>query len=272
MIKEETIIYFLKRRFKKVKRLTIFMIAMVLAIGFAFGPLSAFAAETSGSASADIMSHYVWRGQRLSDDFVIQPSVGITYGGFGANIWANWDDTASSATDSGITETDYTLNYSFSKDKFGFDVGYIYYAFPSPGLDTQEIYLGVSYDTILSPSATLYYDFDEGDGAFLVAAVGHSLNLTEKIALNLGASASYNFSNFVMGPAEDGSTDFSGFYNGELSASVTIPVTDNISIEPKTAASFALSDDAESAIKGLDATGKADDSFVYGGVNITLSF
>jgi len=239
---------------------------------FSFGPLSASAAETSGSASADIMSHYVWRGQRLSDDFVVQPSVGITYEGFGANIWANWDDTVSSATDSGITETDYTLNYTFSKDKFGFDVGYIYYAFPSPGVDTQEIYVGVSYDTILSPSATLYYDFDEGEGAFLVLAVGHSVDLTEKIALNLGASASYNFGNAVMGPAADGNTDFSDFYNGELSASVSIPVTDNISIEPKVAASFSLSDDAESAIKGLDATGKADDSFVYGGINITLSF
>lgn len=254
------------------KKLTIFALTAVLTVLFAFGPLSAGAAETSGSASADIMSHYVWRGQRLSDDFVIQPSVGITYGGFGANIWANWDDTTSSATDSGITETDYTLNYTFSKDKFGFDAGYIYYAFPAPGVDTQEIYLAVSYDTILSPSATLYYDFDEGEGAFLVVAVGHSLELAEKIALNLGASASYNFGNAVMGPAADGSEDFTDFYNGEVSASVSIAVTENISIEPKIAATFSLSDDAESAIKGLDATGKADDSFVYGGVNITLSF
>ena len=254
------------------KKLTILIIAMVLATGFAFGPLAASAAETSGSASADIMSHYVWRGQRLSDDFVIQPSVAITYGGFGANIWANWDDTASSATDRGITESDYTLNYTFSTDKFGFDVGYIYYAFPSPGVDTQEIYLGVSYDTMLSPSATLYYDFDEGEGAFLVLAIGHSLDLTEKIALNLGASASYNFSNMVMGPAANGDADFSDFYNGELSASLSIPVTGNISIEPKIAYTASLSDDAEAAIKGLDAAGKADDSFVYGGINVTLSF
>lgn len=245
---------------------------MILTAGFAFGPLSASAAETSGSASADIMSHYVWRGQRLSDDFVIQPSIGITNGGFGANIWANWDDAVSDASDSGITETDYTLNYTFSKDKLGFDVGYIYYAFQAPAVDTQEIYLGISYDTILSPSATLYYDFDEGEGAFLVLAIGHSLELPGSAALNLGASASYNFGNAVMGPAADGSTDFSDFYNAEVSASVSITVAENISIEPKIAATMALSDDAESAIRGLDATGNDDDAFVYGGLNITLSF
>jgi hypothetical protein len=250
-----------------VKRLTIFIIALVLTAGFAFGPLSAAAVETSGSASADIMSHYIWRGQRLSDDFVIQPSVGITYGGFGANIWSNWDNDTTA-----VTETDFTLNYTFSVDKFGFDTGYIFYTFPDSDFDTSEIYLGVSYDTMLSPSATLYYDIDEGDGAFLVLAIGHSLNLTETIVLNLGASASYNFSNKVMGPSENGDEDFSDFYNGEVSASVSIPITDNISIEPKIAYSAALSDDAESAIKGLDATGKDDDAFVYGGINVTLSF
>jgi hypothetical protein len=155
------------------QKICLLIITILIATAFPVFAEEAKGQAISGSASADIMSHYIWRGQRLSDDFVIQPSVGITYGGFGANIWANWDDTASSATDSGITETDYTLNYTFSKDKFGFDAGYIYYAFPSPGVDTQEIYLGVSYDTILSPSATLYYDFDEGDGAFLVLAIGH---------------------------------------------------------------------------------------------------
>ena len=249
------------------KKLTIFILALVLTTGFAFGPLAASAAETSGSASADIMSHYIWRGIRLSDDYVIQPSVGITYGGFGANIWSNWDSDTTA-----ITETDYTLNYTFSIDKFGLDAGYIFYTFPDSDADTSEIYLGVSYDTMLSPSATLYYDIDEGDGAFLVLAIGHSVNLTETIALNLGASASYNFSNKVMGMSENGDEDFSDFYNGEISASVSIPVTDNISIEPMIAYTAALSDDAEFAIKGFDATGKSDDAFVYGGINVTLSF
>ena len=256
------------------KKITIFIVAVVLTAGFTFGPLAASAAETSGSASADVMSNYVWRGVRLSDEFVIQPSVGITYGSFGANLWANWDSDPLNAfgyETSEFTETDVTLNYTFAMDKIAFDVGYIYYALEAAD-DTQEIYLAVSYDTMLSPSATLYYDFDEGDGAFLVLAIGHSVDLTETIVLNLGASASYNFSNMVMGPAEDGSEDFDDFYNAELSASVSIPVTDNISIEPKIAYSASLSDDAEAAIKGFDATGKDDDAYVYGGINVTLSF
>ncbi len=66
-------------------------ILMVL-IFFAVLGLSAFSihsAETSGSASVDVFSKYVWRGQTLSDASVIQPSVGITYGGYGANLWDN---------------------------------------------------------------------------------------------------------------------------------------------------------------------------------------
>jgi hypothetical protein len=151
------------------------------------------AAETSGSASVDIFSDYVWRGQRLSDgEGVVQPSVSITHDNFGVNLWANYD----AETDE-HNETDLTLTYGLSKDKLSLEVGYIYYALDGAD-DTQEVYLSLAYETILSPSVTLYYDFDEGDGAFLVASIGYSIGLMEKISLNLGASASVNLDNEIM--------------------------------------------------------------------------
>ena len=155
----------------------------------------------------------------------------------------------------------------FDVDKLSFDVGYIFYTFPDSNADTQEVYVSASYDTVLSPSLTLYYDFDEGEGTFIEASVGHSVPVGE-YSLDLGASASYNLGNLVMGNG----VDFDGFYNANISASTTIGVNDNISVSPMIAYTTALSNDAETAIKSYDATGGNDDNAVYGGVNVSISF
>ncbi len=223
-------------------------------------------AEVSGSASAGVFSNYVWRGQKLSNSIVVQPSVGITYEGFGANLWANYD---TDYTDQGeLTETDLTLNYTFSYDKFSFDVGYIYYGLEGAD-DTQELYASVAYDMLLSPTITVYYDYDEGEGAFVVVSLGHSFELPAGMTLSIGASASYNIENKVMGTDSNGD-EFSDFYNGEVSAAVSIPVTKAISIEPMVAYSFPLSNDAEDAIEAISDDG--DDNILYGGITVTLSF
>lgn len=243
------------------KRVTIFVITLILAVGFTLSSTYVKAAETSGSASVDVMSNYVWRGFKLSNSVVIQPSVGITYGGFGANLWSNLDTDIDDSLEH--NETDITLNYAFAKDKFSFDLGYIYYALDS-AKDTQEAYFSIGYDTLLSPTLTIYYDFDEGDGAFITASIGHDFDLGKNIALSLGASASYNIeSEYSIG-------DYSDFHNADLSASVSIPITDVISVGPMIAYSFALSNDAEDAMEVISDDG--DDSIFYGGVNLTLAF
>ena len=167
-----------------------------------------------------------------------------------------------------LTETDLTLSYTRSLDKWTFGAGYIYYALNNAN-DTQELYLSAAYDTLLKPSLAVYYDFDEGNGAFLVASIGHSFDVGKGLNLNLGASASYNINNKVMGFDEDGD-DFSNFYNAELSSSLNIPVWKAITVTPKIAYSFPLSDDAEDAIEAISDDGDSD--IFYGGVNITLSF
>ena len=153
-------------------------------------------------------------------------------------------------------------------DKWTFGAGYIYYALNAAN-DTQEVYLSASYDTLLKPTLTAYYDFDEGNGAFIVASIGHSIEVAKGINLNLGASASYNINNKVMG-FDKGGDDFSNFYNAELSSSLNIPVWKAITVTPKIAYSFPLSDDAKDAIKNISDDGDKD--IFYGGVNVTLSF
>ncbi|MEW6417279.1 MAG: hypothetical protein AB1480_04065 [Nitrospirota bacterium] len=245
------------------RNLIIMFIAAVLMLGFSINNLYAEEKKTSGYASVDVMSNYVWRGQKLSNSWVIQPSIGITYGSFGTNIWANYDSDRVEAT-----ETDLTLNYSFSVNKFNFAAGYIYYALEGSD-DTQEVYFSANYDILLKPALTIYYDYDEGDGAFILASICHSFGLSKEIALNLGASASYNINNKVMGFDSEGD-DFSNFYNGELSSSLSIPVSKAITLTPKIAYSFPLSNDAKNAIQSISDDGDKD--IFYGGINITLSF
>lgn len=235
------------------------MVVMVGISGIAYaeGP------KVSGSASVDLMSRYVWRGLTLSESAVVQPSVAITYEGFGASIWGNYDTDTKE-----LNETDYTLSYAFSVDKFNLAVGYIYYALDGIP-DTQELYFSVAYDTLLSPTLAYYQDIKEGKGGFLIVSIAHSFEVAKDLNLNLGASASYNFKNEVMGYDANGN-EFSNLYNGEISASLKIPVFKAAVITPKIAYTFPLSDDAEEAISGFSVDGKK--SAVYGGINLTLSF
>ncbi|MEJ2696010.1 MAG: hypothetical protein P8013_05115 [Candidatus Sulfobium sp.] len=247
------------------------MIVTAVVLSVAAG--SAYAGEpaVSGFTSVDVMSNYVWRGQKLSNSYVIQPSVGINYGDFAANIWANLDsDPEFLGIDNRFkhTETDLTATYGFSFDKLSFTAGYIYYALESAN-DTQEVFLSAGYDILLNPTLTVYYDFVEGGGGFAVASIGHSIDITKDIPLNLGASASVNLNDKVMGLDKDGN-DFTNFYNGELSASVSVPLTKALSVTPKAAYSLALSNDAKHAISSVSDDGTHD--ILYGGINLTLSF
>jgi len=253
------------------KSLRALVLALVFAIICATTSVYAEELKTSGYASVDVMSNYVWRGQKLSNSVVVQPSVGISYGVFGANIWSNYDSDSKIDEGDGhgeFNETDMTLSYTRSVDKWTFGAGYIYYALNN-AKDTQELYLSAAYDILLKPALTVYYDFDEGNGAFIVASIGHSFDVGSGLNLNLGASASYNINNKVMGFDEDGD-DFSNFYNAELSSSLNIPVWKAITVTPKIAYSFPISNDAEDAIENISDDGDKD--IFYGGVNIALSF
>ena len=217
----------------------------------------------SADASVGIYSKYVWRGFEFSDDsMVIQPSLSVSYMGFGANLWANldtkyWDPTDSNYDTNVWNETDFTLSYDGASDKLGYGVGWIYYSVV--GEDTQEFYGTVSYDTILAPSLTIYYDTDLNAGDWYANfSIGHSFAVTETASLDLGLAIGYS----------DNET-YNEFHDGLISASMSFPVGKYLSITPELYYSFALSDEAETAIEGGPS---GDDSFFYGGVSASFSF
>lgn len=204
-------------------------------------------------------SSYVWRGFELNDNsMVIQPSMTVAYKGFSANLWGNLD--TDSADTNNWNETDLTLAYDTSFDKIGVGAGYIYYALDGAE-DSQEFYVTVSYDTILSPTLTIYRDSDAYDGMYYKLAVSHSIPVKSDLTLDLGASASY---------MDVDDTDYSEFHDGVLSASMTFPVAKYLTVTPEVYYSFALSSEAETYLEASNPSG--DSNIIYGGVSASFAF
>ena len=237
----------------------------------AAGIPAAMAEEEAPTAEASVafLSKYVWRGYELSkDSLVIQPSITTSYKGFSANLWGNLDTDYYATEKHDWNETDFTLSYDGSYEKLGYGVGWIYYALDGAvddngemygAPDTQEFYGTLSYDILLSPSLTFYYDTDDFAGDFYAnLSLGHTFMIAEKYGLDLGLSFGYT-----------DNEDWSAFSDGLLSASMSFPIGKYIAITPEIYWSFALSDDAKDAFKEGPSN---DDNFVYGGVSASFSF
>ncbi|MCI4626848.1 MAG: hypothetical protein L3V56_12960 [Candidatus Magnetoovum sp. WYHC-5] len=231
-------------------------------------PLSEPAVEEESPFAADAnigyCSHYMWRGQTLSNKGVIEPSVTFSYYGLAVNYWSNYDSDKNKTT-----ETDYTVSYTHGFDKLSLGVGQIYYQLDGIE-DTQEVFLTAGYDVLLKPSFTWYYDFREGRGSYFELKLGHSFALPYDIALNLGATASYVVDNVIMGTEQDGS-DLDCFYHSNLSVSATIPVYKAIYATPMMAVSFPLDDDARRIFRNIIRANSYDGggaTVVYGGLTV----
>lgn len=240
-------------------------------------PVCAEEEKPTGDLSVAMLSKYVWRGYELSkDSLVIQPSLTASYRGFGFNLWGNLDtdqDMALFGADgNNWNETDMTLSYGNAVGMMSYSVGYIYYALDGAD-DTQEVYGSISLDTILAPTLTIYRDFDEFPGWYSTLGASHSFQLSETITLDLGGYISYLVVDDASTLADPGdpTSEYSDFHDGRISASVSIPVTEYLTVSPELYYSFALGSDASDVIKAASASGD-DDDFIYGGITLSMSF
>ncbi len=248
--------------------------------------LPALAEEEKPSADLSVaaLSQYIWRGQELSrDSMVIQPSMTISYQGFSANLWSNLDTdpyTATGDNPANCTETDFTLSYAKDFDMLSVEGGYIYYGLDACD-DTQEVFLSLGLDTLLSPALTVYKDFDTYEHWYFLLGISHSFEITEAISLELSGSVSYLLSNDDVDYPEIDSyvptgDKFENFHDGVISASLPIAVAEYITVTPLLSYTFALSDDASDEMEwrsaGFRGKTSGDDNFVYGGVSVSLAF
>jgi uncharacterized protein (TIGR02001 family) len=251
----------IKMNFSRTKKIITGIAAASLL--FAAGIPAAMAEEGVPSADASIgfYSKYVWRGFELSDDsIVIQPSLTASYKGFSANLWANLDTELYGTDSHKWNETDFTLSYDGAYEKLGYGLGWIYYALDGTD-DTQEFYGTISYDVLLAPTFTIYYDTDSFAGAWYAnLGFSHTFMIAEKYGLDLGLSFGYL----------DDNDGYSEFHNGLLSAAMSFPINKYLAITPEIYWSFALSGEAQDYIAA--ASFSNDDNFVYGGVSASFSF
>ncbi|TAA46879.1 TorF family putative porin [Corallincola spongiicola] len=121
------------------------------------------------SANASVTSNYLWRGVTQTDDGAAvqggidyEHSSGIYVGTWASNVDFGGDEV--SGLDASY-EADFYFGYAGAVGDFGYDVGYIYYAYPddSAEIDLGEVYGSVSYSYFTVGAATLV---NSGDDAF----------------------------------------------------------------------------------------------------------
>jgi uncharacterized protein (TIGR02001 family) len=221
---------------------------------------TASAVEVSGSAYAGFYDKYLWRGFDLSGSTpVMQGGVDLSAGSFTVSYWTNLQLTTDEGMDAGdATETDIVIDYSTDlNDMLSLSVGNIFYQLEGME-DTNEVYLSLGLNTLLSPTFSVYYDWDKADetGLFYTADVSHSIAVSESLSLGLGALVSYNqSSDYSVG-------DYDELHNYELSTSLDYVINDNYSISASFMFSEGISDEARDAI----------DSEMVSGVSVAFSF
>ena len=152
---------------------------------------------------------YVWRGQQMADDFVLQPEAAVSKYGLTLSWWGNF----STASDREVwTEHDYTTDYTFNigeardffgtardgeefMDPLGLSFGHVFYIFPEESgknFHSEEFYLGISYDSFIAPFVNFYMDYARGAGSYMEFGIAPSVELARGIIAAAGVTAAYN--------------------------------------------------------------------------------
>lgn len=238
----------------------------LIALAACLSPLSvttAHAGDVSVSTGVDVVTDYVFRGVSLADT-AIQPFAEATKGNFTVGAWVSTaiGDTSIAAGD----ELDLYAAYGFElSDKISASVGVTYYHYPQGGSlfstkdgasGTYEASVSVGFDTVLEPSLSAYYDVTL-ESFTLEGGVGHSVGMSDKTSLDLGATV--------------GLVDGDGFsyeYAG-ASAAVSYALSDNTSAY--VGGNLALSSEDSLDYKKLLTTG-GKGSLVWFGAGISAGF
>jgi hypothetical protein len=260
-----------------------------------------FSGEVAG------VSNYIWRGQRLTNDWSLQPSGTLGIGDFSINFWGNLDLTSVNEGDSlylpenpdappggghaglrgQFSEVDITMSYALYAGPASFDVGTIIYTFPNRSASlptTVELYGGFSLDDLfLAPGATLYVDVNEtgkagSTGLYFLADAGHMFLFGHSRFPGLEISGSLGIANNGFSQYYYGA-DQSGFHDVNVTLSLPISLSEHWSAGAFISYSALLGDFRDDQYRDLRDVylNKAGSPVTYadtiwGGVSLSLSF
>ena len=163
---------------------------------------------TQATLEVALASAYVWRGQVINNDPVIQPQITLSQYGFSANIWANYDIGQNmTGVQYDASEFDFALAYSLPVDvnQMAFDIGLINYNFPANGSydgsgktegveSTTEAFISatvLSFESFV-PSLTFYGDIHNVDqGAYAVFDIYFPYEVSQFVNISTGYSAGW---------------------------------------------------------------------------------
>jgi len=258
----------------------ILLTGLMTIMAFTLGTTGVLAGDDHPSASADIaiFNQYIWRGFELSKgSAVIQPSISLGYKGLGLNAWGNLDTNLDPALDNGLerdeakwNETDFTVSYEASAGPVLLGAGFIYYALDGMD-DSRELYVTAGYDTLLSPTLTIYREIAHSPAWYVNFAVSHSIELPKGVTLDLAGSVGYYYSDDdEFTEVNDGSEKYRTFHDGLISIGLTIPISDYCSVSPSVVYTFPLSDKARDLITAQSLSDKS--SFLVAGITLSMAF
>lgn len=139
------------------------------------------------------------------------------------------------------------------------------------------MYLSLGLNTLLAPTLTAYKEVGHDLYWYFLLNISHSFPLSDKLSLDLSASASYLVSNDAVEYPEvdsDGvetGDKYDNFHDGTLTVSLPVSVSASVTITPTLSYTFPLCGDARREMKYFSMTGK-DNTFLYGGVIFAYSF
>jgi hypothetical protein len=242
----------------------------------------------------DIISAHVLRNHELYIISIMgqQPSSTFNYQGFTVSVWGS-DDAKPYPAETvnhlgNHNQTDFVLAYFKNIGIFQLGGGYINYSIspifsetPEP-LDFKKIFVMFGLDTILSPTLTLSKEFNNYNYSqwSAILNISHTYEFNKNVSMKSYASAGYtkrddmpfvqNYDGLIMTMIERDDN----YYDGMVSVSLPIRVSDTFSIIPTFTYAFPFNSDSRHDIrsKGIVSPFDKSSSFVYGGLSMSYSF
>jgi hypothetical protein len=226
--------------------------------------------------STDYFSKYIWRGQVINPQSVIQPSIYLSKFGFTGTIWSNLDATGIHDNRWEFNEIDSSLDYTAAIPDFNVinvSAGVVNYDFPNTSSpNTTEVYGGFGLNACpLNPNFKVYRDVDEIKGTYYQFAIGQTFDKIKQwseacyCGVQLGASTGYGNS-----PYNKGYFGVRGGSMQDLTLNAALPITiSSWTVKPSINYSTMLADKVRSSGSSLVA-GRGDN--IWFGINISTQF